>query len=89
MLTRFLVACPLLRMRAYFVVASPVRSRDVQCSSKLPAAHEPLRHSVAFMLMLPGIVFWAHVAAKGHILLFHGGGVTGIEQVNESRLDSR
>ena len=29
------------------------------------------------------------VAAKGHILLFHGGGVTGIEQVNESRLDSR
>ena len=28
------------------------------------------------------------VAAKGHILLFHGGGVTGIEQVNESRLDS-
>lgn len=26
------------------------------------------------------------VAAKGHILLLHGGGVTGIEQVNAPRL---
>ena len=59
--TRFLVACPLLRTRAYFVVACPVRSRNVQCSSKLPAEHEPLLHSVAFMLMFSGIVFWAHV----------------------------
>ena len=26
------------------------------------------------------------VARKGHVLLFHGGGVTGIEQINDIRL---
>ena len=26
------------------------------------------------------------VAGKGHVLLFHGGGVTGIEQINDSRV---
>ena len=60
-MTRIPVACPLLRTRAYFVVACPLRSRNVQCSSKLPAEHEPLLHSVVFMLMFSGIVFRAHV----------------------------
>ena len=27
------------------------------------------------------------VAQKGHLLVFHGGGVTGLEQINETRLD--
>ena len=59
--TCFLVACPLLRTRAYFMMACHVWSRSVQCSSKLPAEHEPLLHSVAFMLMFSGRVFRAHV----------------------------